>query len=86
MGEWPAGDNLPVSFRRNSLLKHGGRNLLLPGSSAPTNRALDREVRRGAPMRTLHEYGILRRSHPGSCIAPVQHPWPSQPTLTATIT
>jgi hypothetical protein len=45
-------------------LRRGGMNRHLPGSSAPTNSALNPEVKRDAPMRTLHQRGSNKRQTP----------------------
>jgi hypothetical protein len=45
-------------------LRRDGKNSLLPGSSAPTNRALDHELSRAALMRTLHQRDLDKRQTP----------------------
>ncbi len=42
----------------------GGNNPLLLGSSELTNRAPNHEIRRGVPMRTLHQRGVDERQAP----------------------
>jgi hypothetical protein len=56
-----------IEFHRNPSLRCSGGNVLLPGTSAPTNDAINHKVGRGAPIRVIGERGSNKRQtpHPG---------------------